>query len=307
MVDKFTKFACNKNITIILTILLFLMPTFMLPYDLTSFKTIAFARATIFISCGFILLLMLIIRKEEIKFDMVDKILLIFYIIGWISTFFAINPLRAIIGDISRYDGMIIITFYLIVYYCAKNFCIYYKDLFKAVIYMAVLLCFIVILQSYELLPIGNHIVIPYVPLCPAATLMNSNIFGSYITLFTPIIICIYLFKNNKLFLLFSVIAFIATVVCFVRSAWIALLISLFTIFIYLIFKKDKQLWKRAGILFVCFILALGFVYFTKSGSLSYRVNTLVTESKSIANAEINDDMGSRKNIIMENGIKRYN
>lgn len=306
MDEKLEKFASNKNITIVLSVLILIIPSFMLPYDYTIFKTIAMARAIITIIAGLILSFMLIIRHKELRFDKIDVVLFIFYVLGWISTFLAVNIKVAFIGDVARYDGIIMLTMYFIIYYCSKNFYIYFKGILSALILMATLLCSIVILQSFKLLPLGNHFVIPYNSAQPAATLMNSNIFGSYITLFLPIILCLYLLKGEKKYLVFSIIAFSATFCCMVRSAWIAFAFDALIVFIYLIYKKNTLLWQRALILFIGFIISLSSIIIIKSitGSLPNKLNTIVSETKSIANTEIKDSMGSGRILLWKMAVQ---
>ena len=152
MNEKLEKICSNKNMTVILSILLLLAPSFMLPYDYTSFATIAMSRACILIIAGTLLGFMLIIRYKELHFDKIDIILFIMYTWGWISTFFSVNPQVSIIGIYSRFDGMIMMTIYFIIYYCSKNFYIYFKGILTAILTMATLLCSIVILQSFNCL-----------------------------------------------------------------------------------------------------------------------------------------------------------
>lgn len=102
-----------------------------------------------------------------------------------------------------------------------------------------------------------------------------------------------YLFLNEKKYLVFSILLFASMLCCLARSSWVAFFVYSFIIFLYLIYKKDKALFKRALLLLLCFILTFVIVVLTKPNFVINRVNTVFNESKSIARADINDGLGS--------------
>ncbi len=302
MKEKLIKLSSNKNISIILMIILFLMPTltfgfnqFNFYYKFNHFSDIVFARTCVLVAFGLLLGLMLLVRRKELKFDKIDKLLLVFYLLGWISTIFSKYTFTSIFGEIGRFDGMIVTTMYLIIYYCAKNFFTYFKNFITAMFIVITVISTFVIFESYKIIPIkfAYFTGLPYDSIRPSATLFHANIYGSFISLFLPIMMCLYIFTKEKKYILFIVVSFAATLCTLTRSAWLAFLVAGFVMFIYLCYKRDKELWKRGFILAFCLILTLLITVFTHSNLLLDRFNTMAQESKAIASSEIDNNLGS--------------
>ena len=297
----------DKIITAVLTIIIFIVPTLTLePFiQADNFKINVATRAIALFICGIILLALLILKRKELKFDTIDKLLLIFYAIGWISTFFSTNIKFSLMGELNRYEGIFTIGIYLLIYYCAKNYFYYYKKFVLATFIMASLVGIYCILECYGFLPIHDLLGIPYNSLSPSACLTNANFLGSFISIFLPIAMCIFIFKKDKLYFLFSIILFGAMICTLTRSAWLAFAVYSFIGLIYLIVQKDKELWKRALLLFTAFVVCFLVILFTKGNFLAKRINTVVSETSTIVSSkQVDDSFGSGRIALWKMGVQ---
>lgn len=286
----------NKLITIILTIIIFLVPTVTIPQQIaetTFIQGSSFARILILLICGAILLIALIVKHKELKFDTTDKLLLIFYALAWISTIFSVRITDSIWGEKARYEGVITIGVYLLIYYCAKNYFSYYKHFTRIVCIFAGIIAVYAIFQRFGLLPIHNILNIPYNSTFVSGTLLHHNFLGSFLTIFLPITMCIYIIKGKNMYLGFSILLFIATLCCMTRSAWVAFLVYTLIIFIYIIIKNDKKIWLRSGIL--CLTLAFSFIviFCAKDNQLNNRIDTFIGETKYVATSIVDNSVSN--------------
>lgn len=194
MEEKLLKFASNKNISIVLMFLMFILPTYLIPY-LGDFSMNVKVRAIVLLLAGIVLFLMLAIRKKDLKFDFIDKLLLVFYLLACISTIFSVNIIVSIFGDDYRYDGIISIGIYLMVYYCAKNFYEYHKGFFYAIFIMVAILSAVLLLECYNFTPL-KYILGTYNPRIPFFNIITcKSIWNIYCNFFAYFNLYVFIFK----------------------------------------------------------------------------------------------------------------
>ena len=70
----------NKIINITLNVIIFLIPLLALPHGINSIPYNILKIVSLLI-CGLVLLISLIIKRKELKFDIIDKTLIVFYIL----------------------------------------------------------------------------------------------------------------------------------------------------------------------------------------------------------------------------------
>ena len=87
----------NKVINKTIYVIIFLVPLLMLPSQLDSVPYNILKYITLLI-CGSILLVMLFLKRRELKFDLIDKTLIAFYILIVISTIFSMDIMKSIFG-----------------------------------------------------------------------------------------------------------------------------------------------------------------------------------------------------------------
>lgn len=247
----------DKIINKIIYIIIFIIPLLALPYGLNSIPYNILKIIALLI-CGLILLICLILNRKELKFDLVDKTLIAFYILIIVSTIFSINLKRSIIGSPNRYEGILALTTYFLTYYCAKYYFKYNNKLKKYAFFTISISCIIGILQYFNLFPLYEIFNIPYTSGFAASTFGNRNFFGSFLSMVVTIFMALYITKGNKSYLIVSFVSFYSLLLTMTRSSWVGLAIaSVFgLIFIIKNFKKDiiiRSLYIIVGFIIIFF------------------------------------------------------
>ena len=96
----------NKIINVTLCVILFIVPLLITPRKVYSIPY-NILKICVLLLCGLTLLICLILKRKELKFDLIDKTLLAFYALIILSTIFSANILKSIIGERNRYEGSI--------------------------------------------------------------------------------------------------------------------------------------------------------------------------------------------------------
>ena len=140
----------NKIINKTIYIIIFLIPLLLLPSEIKSIPYNTLKYVTL-LACGLILLVVLILKRKELKFDLIDKTLIAFYFFVILSTIFSVKITDSIFGYRNRYEGLLTFTIYLLVYYCGKYFFQYNKKLKIFAMITISISCVIAILQYYNI------------------------------------------------------------------------------------------------------------------------------------------------------------
>lgn len=172
----------NKLINKIINVIIFIIPILIIPDGITNLGY-NFLKIVVLLFSGIILSVLLFLKRKEIKLDLIDKTLLIFYLLIVITTILSVNLPKAIIGEWNRYEGLLTFTIYFLVYYFAKYYYSYNKNIkFYAIATM--LFCSIIgILQYYNLFPLYDLFNIPHVEGIAPSTFGNRNFFGSFLAI----------------------------------------------------------------------------------------------------------------------------
>ena len=235
----------DKVINVILCIIVFLIPLLTIPrmVALNWYNIIKYIALLI---CGAILLICIILKRKELKFDLIDKTLLAFLILIVLSTIFSINVPKAILGEENRYEGLLTFIVYFLTYYCAKYHFSYNKYL-KNFAFATVLITSVTgILQYYNLFPIYLIFNIPHPSSVALSTFGHRNFFGSFLAIVVPIFMALYIIKKKKAYLIISLVSFWAMLVSMTRSSWVGLAVASIFGLIYIIKNFNKEIFIRA-------------------------------------------------------------
>lgn len=293
----------NKIINIALNIIIFIIPLLIIPIGIETLPY-NLLKISALISCGIILLIALIFKRKELKFDKIDKILIVFYVLIILSTIFSIRIKNSIIGRPNRYEGLLAFTVYFLTYYCSK----YYFEQHKFIKTFAIIVvwtCSIIgILQYYNIFPFYKMFNIPYTAGFVSSTFGNPNFFGSFLAIAVTIFMALYITKKQKIYLITSFISFFAMLTTMTRSSWVGLgFASIFGI-IYIIKNKNKDIIKRMIHIIIGFIIIFIFVlkppqnllHGSNLTSLDTRIELMNSELKSaVVNKEVKDSFGSNR------------
>lgn len=213
-----------------------------------------------------VLIILLLASYRDLKIDRKDILLFFFLALVFISTFLSSDPLKSIIGEKNRYEGLLSFIAYVCIYLAAKKFFYYEKieEFLNILFYVSMGIGILGIFQNYisfpALIPLFNK------GIC--STFGNSNFFGSYISLVLPVAIVFFIFAGKKRGLLLSLILFFNLLSSGTRSAWVAFAVVAIMGIIYLIKQKDKSYFKRFGILLLGFILIYLYLYLLPTGTV---------------------------------------
>lgn len=296
----------EKSITIILTILIILLPMAIMPSISNDYNM---PKLIILLSGGVLLLIFFLANYKKIEIDKKDILLLIFAMLIFISTMLSKDLKISILGAEKRYEGMLTLFTYILIYFCTKKFLNYKNknNLLKVLDVIYISICILGVLQYYIKIPNKNLYPIFNKGVC--GTFGNTNFIGSFLSLGIPAFTTLYIVKGKKISFITSILVFFCLIVCGARSSWVAFAVFVFILLIYLIKMKNKEYLKRTAILFVCFALIFTYLFTAKSSFVRTKVNAISNDVKTASVQGINEKMGSSRIQIWRittNLIKKY-
>lgn len=264
----------NKIINVTLCVILFIVPLLITPRKVYSIPY-NILKICVLLLCGLTLLICLILKRKELKFDLIDKTLLAFYALIILSTIFSANILKSIIGEHNRYEGVLTLTTYFLTYYCAKYYFNYNKKLKYFAIAVVLISSAIGILQYYNIFPLYYIFNIPFEPAFASSTFGNRNFFGGFLAICVPIFMALYIIKRKKVYLVTSLISFWAMLVSMTRSSWVGLAVATIFGIIYVVKNFSKEILKRTIHIVIGFTIIFVFVLIPPPIADYFDVNTL--------------------------------
>lgn len=239
----------QKFITIVLTIIAVFAPLLIAPTP--GYYNIP--KCILLLAAGLVLLILLLASYKTLTIDKKDTIILIFLGLVFLSTFFSSNIKTSILGASIRYEGLLMFATYVCIYFCAKKYFKYEKiSIFVNIMFAVSMLIGILGIAQYYVKTTQFY---PLFGKGICSTFGNSNFFGSFISIVLPISICAFIFKGTKRGFILSLVMFFNMISSGTRSAWVAFAVVGILGLLYLIAQKNRKYFKRAIILFVCFIL----------------------------------------------------
>lgn len=274
----------TKAITIIITIMMLVVPIAVLPTETNPLKFITL------VSVGAILLVLFLINYKSIKIDKKDVLILIFAMLIFISTMLSSDIHTSIFGAKKRYEGMLSLFSYIIIYLCVKRF-FKYKNTKTLLVILYILFILVGILGIAQ-----YYIKLPEIKLFSkgvAGTFGNTNFMGNFLSIGIPVFSMVYILKNRKLSLLTSLIIFFGIIACGARSSWLAFATFFIILLAYLIQTKNKEYIKRTGILLVCFTLIFTYLFTAKNSFTKSKINAVKSDITVATTEGITNKMGS--------------
>lgn len=278
----------NKFITIILSIILFVVPIAIVPNALAPCNL---AKVIPLLICGFILLISTTITIGELHFDKVDILISIFGGLAILSTIFSKNIFMSFSGASNRFEGIFTILTYILIYYNSKYYFKNYRGFTTILSVLYILICAFAIVQFY-INP--NFYLVPIFQRGAAGTFGNTNFMGSFVSIILPAFILGSIFKNRKIYYIGSAFGFSAMLLCLARSSWVAFVISMILITLCLILKKNKKYFKRFFIIIILFILCFSALdLLDKKDRFIQKIDVAQQEISTAFQSGLSDKMGS--------------
>ncbi len=279
----------DKFVTILLSIILFIVPVSIIPNAWGQYNII---KIIVLLFCGLFLLINTLLKIDKLKVDKLDILIFIFGALTILSFINSKNICKSLIGENNRYEGLFTIITYILIYYNSKYYFKNYKKFIGILSVIYILICIFAIIQFYvkskvNLLPIFSK--------GANGTFGNTNFMGSFVSIILPAFILGAILRNRKIYYLGSIVGFSAMMMCLARSSWVAFVISALAITIYIITQRKKIYWKRYFIIVIAFIMCFNFINQSdKNKKISNKVEIVKVETeKVIQEKTVDNKMGS--------------
>ncbi len=289
----------DKIVTIVLSIILFIVPISIIPSQWGEYNLV---KIIILLICGLVLLVTTLIRIDKLKFDKTDIPILIFGALAILSAIFSKDINKSLLGETNRYEGLLTIITYILIYYNSKYYFKNYKKFITILSVIYILISIFAIIQLY----VGNNIKLPPIFSKGACgTFGNTNFMGSFVSLILPAFILGSVFRNQKIYYIGSIASFSAMLACTARSSFVAFLVSIILIITYLIIKRNKKYWKRFSILILSFILCFTIINLTdKNKRVNNKISRTGADIEQAVSTGLSDKMASGRIGIWKITIK---
>lgn len=243
-------------------------------------------------------------KKETLKFNITDIFLLLILLFSGISVIFAINRNVSIFGMPGRYEGLLQILYYFLLYFLST----YIEKEYKKIIIYTIILCGIVnlVYAVFQVLKIGNTIrVYRNGKIWATGLTTNPGFFASYMLLCMSYVLGLFIDEKEILkkiidgLLIF--IFMIGLLISNAMSTVVGLIIVLIYILIYII--KNK---KIKEFIIIILILLTSTILITKANktTLIKDFNQTTNETKEIMKGNLDDGYGTHRLFIWKNTLK---
>jgi len=194
------------------------------------------------------------IIKKNFKITFTDILVYILAILGIISTIFAIDVKKSIFGEVIRYEGLLALFYYYLLFLNVKNIRSekYKKNIIKVLINTTIVTFIYSVLQVYTDLPNIMHFTNPYMA---HGTNGNPNFYGSYMVMLSLIPIVLYLIRGEKKYFILSILFFSGLCLANSSGPFLGFLLA-YIFFFSVFFKKIK---KKKFILLTLILVSMFF------------------------------------------------
>lgn len=200
--------------------------------------------------------------KKKFKITYTDILIYILSILGIISTIFAVEVKTSIWGEVIRYEGLLALFYYYLLFLNIKNITKekYKKNIIKVLIYTSILQFIYSLLQVYTDAAYVMHFPKEYMAI---GTQGNPNFYGSYMVMITLITTVLYAIRGEKKYFFLTIIFFIG--LCLANSTGPFLGFMLAYIFFLIVFFKKIKIKK-----FILLTILLIGLFFTIDKSVVF-------------------------------------
>lgn len=227
-----------------------------------------------------ILLLNLSRLKEWLKFDLINKLLLLYFILITVSLFFSLDPALSIQGNFLRYDGYTTQVMYIVLFLFARTIHNIDKKFISLVAITSGLLSIYGIMQYLGFEPFVRDLTRMNWT-SAFSTFGNQNFFGSYLVLQIPINMYIIIVLKRKWAYFTYVLTFVALLMTMTRSGWIGYCISFIFLLMYIIIENYRKSIKSNSIYLIILLNTIIFIWFNLyiNNQLLIRILSIINDS----------------------------
>lgn len=218
----------EQMINFFLYVVIFGLPYVYSPYGGNTYN---FPKA-IFLWTISIIIIILYIRNNDFKINKICKVAVLYCVCICITIMFSQDIHRSIFGDVWRYEGLITILSYVVLFIATSKYLKLSKKIIDIFIILGTVMSIYGIFQffGFNLVKESINNLGMY---SSHGFIGNRNFFSSYIIIFLSLSSCLFIFFRQNRYLVFSSIAFGALLCAQTRGGWIAFLFSILILFIY--------------------------------------------------------------------------
>ena len=288
-----TKITVNTVAAILIITIMIVIPILFLPYVYNQTNQLLLTcYFTIIALISFLIIKIYeyveykkeLFNFKNLKLNFVDICLIIYSILIFLSAITSnYFPDTLFSGGNGRSEGMLTLYLYIILFYIAYKA---FKFDTKYLPYMAtstLIVSCVGIIQSIALNSMSNYGYMAY------SSFGNPNFFSSYLSLFLPIYMIVYLKTKDNFYLITSIVTFMALVCTMTSGGYITFAIYSLIILIYAIATKVKlikilTLFATFAICFILLNLCTNNAYINETLSISSQTEISEPNSNNFAN-----------------------
>lgn len=259
----------EKLINVVVMIMILLTPLAIIPEE----QHYNIIKIWILLISGALLLVLLLVNYKNFRLDKKDYAILGFCFLIFASYINSNNTITSLLGERNRYEGMLTLYTYILVYMCAKKFLNYKKKtLLRTFQILYIIVGILGIVQNYVTYP--TSLLLPILNKGVCGTFGNTNFMGNFVSMGLPLFIITYILDNDKFSLSATLVTFFGLLACNARSGWVAFITFCIVLTIYLAKNFKKEYIKRIVILIVTFIAIFTILYIPEDSFLRRKINT---------------------------------
>lgn len=240
-----------------------------------------------------IALLYLTIKVRFKELNIYHKISLIFLLTAFIPSILSPQKSVAFIGNFERGEGFLMYCIYILLFILSSRYLIINKKIIKIIFSVVSIMAVYGVFQFYGFDPIQKWMFGEIGLNNSFGFIGNRNFFSTYICIFLFLSTSIYIFKGNKVYLIFASIFFAALLCSLTRGGWLAFLIYSFVGGTVIL--KKKECLKRAIVVFISFTLVLSILNITTNNKVIGRADKELIISEE---GEFKNSAGARIDIL---------
>ncbi|MDF2546496.1 MAG: hypothetical protein K0R93_1394 [Anaerosolibacter sp.] len=219
-------------------------------------------------------------KSNNIKIDLIEKMIVIYLILIVTSTFFSVNIGRSTWGNSYREEGIFAIIVYVFMFILVRR-----KYQFSKA-HVSILLLSASLVALYGISQYFGYDPIPRDPFRvnwkgrAFSTMGNPNFLGAYLTLILPISAFAYVYSKKAIYLIASGVLYLSLLCTMTRGSWVGAFFS-FIIFIWFSYRH-KYSFKHLAIILSLFLVITILVNIHSDGRVFGRFLTITKDMETV-------------------------
>jgi putative inorganic carbon (HCO3(-)) transporter len=222
-----------------------------------------------------------------------------------LSTAASISTKRSIVGRVYRYDGLLTVICYIVLFFGSSRFYSFSRVHIKAVIISSAIISIYGILQYFGIDPIPIDPIRANWQGYVYSTIGNPNFLSSYLVLLLPINVAYFIYSESIPGLINSCVLFTVLILTKTRSGWVGFIFSFVLLVYFLLKKRDRNIVKNIIITALLFFIIAFSINTLSKNAYSQRFQSIFKDSRIVINHErLYEYAGSSRIFIWKRVIK---